>query len=213
MTYHVLGTHLQATKQETAPEVRVNQSTEMHELMLKQNISPNEPVIYAGDLNCNNGTDHAVDVIGALDATVPRRIGERMYTTDGEENDLKDSTSKKWIDYALYSNLHRQPSSATMQVVRPLSPEPFEVCMSALATYPVYPNSSVCRETRMTQDLADHYAVMGVFEYDDPVITTPEPTTTTQPDNDHHLRPIRVLANPACRHCLCSCVYSWLPLM
>ena len=166
-TYHVLGTHLQATGRPTADEVRVNQSTEMHELMLKQNISPNEPVIYAGDLNCNNGSDHAVDVIGALDATVPRRIGERIYTSDGEENDLKDSTGKSWIDYALYSNLHRQPSSATIQVVRPMSPEPFEVCMTALATYPVYPNSSACLETTMTQDLADHYAVMGVFEYDD----------------------------------------------
>nr|XP_054759907.1 sphingomyelinase C-like [Lytechinus pictus] len=180
MTYHILGTHLQATSRPTADIVRVSQAEEMHELMMKQNIPDDEPVIYAGDLNARNGTRHGNNVMQALDAAIPNFIGDRIYTYDGPENDLLVSNGTSWIDYAVFSKSHLQPSSSTLEVVRPRSQEPFDVCMLSLAVVPTYANSERCLLNMTVTDLADHYAVMGVFDFGS-TTTLPPMIVTSQP--------------------------------
>ncbi|XP_071504984.1 sphingomyelinase C-like [Diadema antillarum] len=185
-TYHVLGTHLQATQRANADAVRVAQATQMYELMRKQNIPAGEPVIYAGDLNARNGTQHGHDVISALHSEVPDIVGERIYTYDGVENTLLNSTGQSWIDYVLYSTFHLQPVYATLEVVRPMSSQPFDVCMLSLSPFPTYPFSERCLLEISTWDLADHYAVLGVFDFEEVSSSASTPgvtdVTTDAPD-------------------------------
>ncbi|XP_003730466.1 uncharacterized protein LOC100888731 [Strongylocentrotus purpuratus] len=181
MTYHILGTHLQATSRDSADTIRLNQALEMRNFMLKQNISDDEPVIYAGDLNAKNGTQHGDDVIQVLGATIPDFIGERIYTYDGPENDLLISNSTSWIDYVVFSQTHLQPQIATLEVVRPRSQQPFDVCMLSLAVVPTYADSVRCFANRTVTDLADHYAVLGVFEFGS--MTSSPPLMTSRPED------------------------------
>lgn len=169
MNYHILGTHMQSTDTPPSEKVRVKQAEEMRKLMEMQNISPNAPVIYAGDLNVINGTSHGSDVIDMLNATQPPTIGEYMYTYDGPENDLLNHTEYRnytgWIDYVLYSNNHLQPTSATVEVVRPQLAEPIDICVSANESIPIYATSNRCLRRIQTRDLSDHFGVLGVFEF------------------------------------------------
>ncbi|KAJ8044995.1 hypothetical protein HOLleu_07910 [Holothuria leucospilota] len=167
--YNIFGTHLQAYERTNTSLIRVLQAGEMYDFMKQQDISPNEPVIYAGDLNADsaNKPNHSAEVIDALHATLPTITGELEFTYDRVENDVFDGTGsdRKWLDYVLYSYEHQQPNTATLEPVRPKSAEPMELCMSAVAITPCYGDSDRCREFWNVSDLSDHYAVLGTFSF------------------------------------------------
>ncbi|XP_071504983.1 sphingomyelinase C-like [Diadema antillarum] len=175
--YHVFGTHMQAFGTEDADEVRVTQANIIRNFMLEQNIPTSQPVIYAGDLNAKMNTTNGDDVIEAFDATVPRLVGDLYVTYDHQNNDMfNENTTENstWLDYVMYSSSHLQPTTATLQVVRPRM-DPLEVCWRAISPFPAYPGMDACRDTRVITDLSDHYAVLGTFDFDhdDVLFTTP----------------------------------------
>lgn len=211
-SYHIFGTHLQAGGKEAGAIVRQNQATEIHELMLEKKIPPNEAVIYAGDLNSNWYEESGPLILGILEATQPEIINMN-YTTDQSINDLFDKPHKvaKWIDYAVYSSVHRQPINATTEGFRPRSDEYFELCINdvAIANGPIYPWSPRCKDARNATDLSNHYAVMSKFvfgpettlpPYTGPTlgtapststVTTPSVPTTELPGNVQQLAELR----------------------
>ncbi|KAJ8045000.1 hypothetical protein HOLleu_07915 [Holothuria leucospilota] len=183
--YHVLGTHLQATDNIGSDNVRRNQAREMHGLMLSKNIPPHEPVIYGGDLNADRFSDLAADIFEILDASMPVIVGDQNYTKDKTINDIYDGKgSQKWIDYVLYSNAHLQPSKlATVQVVIPKTDDPFGVCLDEVRVWPrpLFADNPRCRKTKNITDLADHFAVMGHFQYEEDVTVDVTPTHPPTP--------------------------------
>ena len=175
--FHVFGTHMQAFNIADEDEIRVLQAEEIHDFMLEQDIPPGEPVLYGGDFNAELNTTLGDDVINAFDGTLPPIVGELAVTYDPEDNDLfvDNNDTSRWIDYVLYSNIHVQPEFATVEVVRPLMEVPLNICNSALSGQPAYPASENCFITKLVQDLSDHYAVLGAFEYGDEILLTPTP--------------------------------------
>ncbi|XP_071504982.1 sphingomyelinase C-like [Diadema antillarum] len=181
--YHIFGTHLQASKGAVADNVRVKQASQMYDFAQGLNLPSNEPVIYAGDLNVNFYTDapsNAADIFEALEAVVPPIIGVYNYTTDGLENDARDGNSKSFKDYVIYNQHHLNPTTATQEILRPRASESFEVCMEAFSPYPSYPHSPRCRKRQNITDLSDHFAVIGVLDFDDRMFSTTDqaPTST-----------------------------------
>ncbi|XP_033103318.1 sphingomyelinase C-like [Anneissia japonica] len=180
--YHVFGTHMQAQERFNTQTVRLAQAKEMYMFQRRQYIPADEPVIYVGDLNCDwvDTQNHAEDVINALHASEPERKGELNYTYDRALNDVfpgtpvEDNTSQ-WLDYALYSNEHLLPTSASVRVLRPKT-QPFEVC--SISVFPGYhfPDAPRCQRTRVISDLSDHFPVLGNF-----VFRPNQETTTTHP--------------------------------
>ncbi|XP_070553298.1 uncharacterized protein [Ptychodera flava] len=182
-TYHVLGTHLQAGDTDRGgDQARLNQTIEMHNLMLRQNISKEDAVIYGGDLNNNMYTkpDLLDDMLEALEANMPEIVGPINCTSDKCYNDLnydgddpvgcaegRDWLPGSWIDYVLYSHAHRLPSSASQESIKYVD-DAFPICFDGIRLFSghLYPYEENCRENRTITDLADHYAVLGRFEYD-----------------------------------------------
>ncbi|XP_054759905.2 sphingomyelinase C-like [Lytechinus pictus] len=182
--YNIFGTHLQASKGVNADRVRVSQATEMHDLVVKLALSSGESVIYAGDLNTNyydrEPRSNTANIIEALHALVPPIIGELNYTTDGLLNDARDGDSASYKDYVIYHEDYLHPLTASQEILRPRASEFFEVCMEAITPFPTYADSDRCRKTQNITDLADHFAVIGVYKFDNKAVTTEssEPSTT-----------------------------------
>lgn len=182
--YHVFGTHLQAYERENTTLYRELQAQEMYDFMLDQNIPAEEAVIYGGDLNADraNRLDHSDDIISILHSTLPTLTGDLQYTYDKVNNDVFDpgETDRKWLDYVLYSDEHKQPTWATLEPVRPRSDPAMELCMTAADVRPVYPDSRTCVSSRSVTDLSDHYAVLGVLSYGEEQQTSTTSSTTRE---------------------------------
>ncbi|PIK45605.1 hypothetical protein BSL78_17540 [Apostichopus japonicus] len=179
---------MQAANYHIQEAIRVIQAVEIYNFQQSLNIPEDEPVIYAGDLNADriNRPQHAAEVIDALRAGLPEIVGELAYTYDQVENDVfwAFQTGRLWLDYALFSVEHELPVLSTLEVVRPRASVPVEVCMIAplpINRAPVYPESPTCRVSKNITDLSDHYAVVGVFDYDQSKIVI---TTTQPPENE-----------------------------
>ena len=187
--YNIFGSHMQASKGEEADNVRVSQATQMRSLMKNLSLPTDEPVIYAGDFNVDywdGPGSHAYDVLNALNAVVPTVIGELRFTTDGALNDARDGNSESFKDYVVFDAEYLHPENATQEILRPRAPEFFEVCMGAISTTPVYAGSEICRERCNITDLADHFPVIGVYRFEDEMVTTTElgdVKTTTELDD------------------------------
>ena len=199
-TYHIFGTHLQAQNGSSNDEVRVLQAGEIHTFMLEQNIPADEPVIYAGDLNADKigNADHAAEVLMTLQANLPQIVGEFKATYDTELNDVffESDDSYQWLDYALFSDNHAHPTKATLQVLRPLSPEHVPVCMAAISPDHTYPDSDLCFISKRIRDLSDHFPVLGVFDYaDEPESTTIPPVETTSGDRRSFITPMLIFCS------------------
>lgn len=182
--YHIFGTHFQAYERENTSLIRMLQAEEMYNFMLEQNIPADEAVIYAGDLNADkaNRPEHAAEIISTLHSTLPTITGDLEFSYDKVVNDVFDpgETTRKWLDYVLFSDEHIQPTSATLEAVRPRS-SPMALCMTATDVRPMYADSRTCFDARNVTDLSDHYAVLGVLSYELQVNPTTEdihvPTT------------------------------------
>ncbi|KAJ8044998.1 hypothetical protein HOLleu_07913 [Holothuria leucospilota] len=208
-TYHILGTHLQATSRPIANEVRLKQAKEMHELMLRKDVPPNEPVLYCGDLNADRFSELGAQIFDALDAVNPTIVGDSNYTVDKTINDIfagDGSTSQRWIDYVLYSTEHLLPVTVTTQVVRPRSETPFQICLDEfkVGLRPIYPENDRCRKSKFVTDLADHFAVMSSFDFDGstwqsstPLQSSTSPTTTKSTECPRNFEELSVWVDDA----------------
>ncbi len=175
--YHLFGTHLQSGSENWA--LRNAQFTIIKDFIVAKDIPVDEPVIIAGDMNVHRGDETRFAEMRALlnaeqpplRSTLPPTTGT-VYTFDGPGNDLNDNeTTRRYIDYALYSIDHLSPISAFNQVRIIHSAEPWRQYLWQ----------------DWHRDLSDHYAVLGHFEYAEnsnlscPSEGASDPTTALRP--------------------------------
>ncbi|XP_077984202.1 uncharacterized protein LOC144438869 [Glandiceps talaboti] len=177
--YHILGTHMLAGLHgDEGVKIRALQAKEMRMFVEEQNITAEEPVIYAGDLNTDlHGTDRRWEqMLEIFQANMPGIVGDLNVTIDYENNDVRVSPEDggKWLDYVIYSNQHLMPNNASQESIKFVDENPFEVCIQPL------PTQEPCQLAMNITDLAEHYAVLGRFDFSSAVLDpveypTPEP--------------------------------------
>ena len=147
--YHVFGSHTQAWTSIDNQNTRLNQFQQMRDFIDSRNISTDEPVIIAGDLNVDKEDypqeyNTMLDVLSAVE--VPRN-GGYLYTADGSVNSWNDG-SPEILDYVLYSDRHLLPLDAKSKVVTP---------------------RSIHSDVFTKYDLSDHFPITADMTFDTPV--------------------------------------------
>lgn len=188
-TYHIFGTHLQSLDITKAKEIRIKQAKHLQSFIAKQEISIDDAVIIAGDLNADYyGTqDHALEVLSLLKGTLPTRTGLLRFSIAPNLNSLVGESGEarakgchkeyvktrfcsccnnSYLDYILYSHEHKKPSSSEYKIFKAVTKTSFPVCMSAkLQPFHVRPYSPLCGLTWLIKDLSDHYPVLAKFRF------------------------------------------------
>lgn len=141
-TYHIFGTHLQASKEHQL--VREGQLALLKGFVDAQGISSSEAVLIVGDLNVNLYADEQnqaySNMLDSLSAVHPSNLDMEDYppTFDVENNAFAKGADNEYLDYALYSREHLTPKATYNEV-------------------------KVFKVDEL--DLSDHYAVMGYFSF------------------------------------------------
>lgn len=172
--YHLVGTHLQATHDESADEehsIRMNQLDEINSWLNQFNISTTEPVIFGGDFNVD--FSHSIQVSDMLQ----HAESNLWYQFDGtgsypEDNWMARSSNYYYgydmcyndtLDYVMTHQAHLQPSQPAEQIVLPLK------ATQSWYWYYLYGNWSLCdgnyHHNGYTRDLSDHYPVVATYHY------------------------------------------------
>ena len=143
--YHVFGSHLQAENSNSAKAARLAQFQELKSYIDLKNISANEAVIIAGDMNVDklSSNQEYLDMLQMLNASEPAIASySHEYSDDDATNNM--ASEQSWLDYVLYSNEHSQPtqSSEAVLVLKSNDDDMFDVW-----------------------DYSDHYSVFGYFEF------------------------------------------------
>ncbi|KAG1692990.1 hypothetical protein DVH05_024026 [Phytophthora capsici] len=163
-TVHVVGTHLQAWETPIAIATRSGQLKLMREFVDSLNIPKHEPVLYAGDMNVNKHAEGAqtpegeyTAMLELLDVHEPE-LHEKspIYSFDPHTNNLAvDGPSSGGIterlDYILVERSHRQPLTASSEIVQ------------LKATRHWAPSRGASDEVLV--DLSDHYPVVVDFHF------------------------------------------------
>jgi len=164
--YHVFGTHAQATPESYIRQANrmmgrdADQDLDAHRLanydvirgFIEDSAIPtDEPVLIAGDLNCDRlTTPHQFEhALGLLNAGFPEELSGPPCTLDPVANSLATSPHPEWLDYVLWSRSHLEPRRSRIDV-RP---------MRSGTSWRRHPFG------RAHHDLSDHYAVLGRFEF------------------------------------------------
>lgn len=149
--YHIFGTHTQAWTSAENQATRAAQFQTIRNFMNSKNISANEPVIIAGDLNVDSINYqqeyyNMLSILGAAEA--PRNGVGYPHSYNGNINAWTDGSPEN-LDYVLYSVNHLQPVSSASQVIIP---------------------RSVHADVFTKYDLSDHFAVAGDLTYSTPAV-------------------------------------------
>ncbi|WP_223670350.1 sphingomyelin phosphodiesterase [Kangiella shandongensis] len=172
--YHLVGTHLQATHDESADDehtTRMNQLDEINDWLQQFNISSNEPLIFGGDFNVDFAlADQVNDMLQHADTNL-------WYQFDGtgsypEDNWMSRSYNYHYgydmcyndtLDYVMTHRDHLQPSQPAQQSVIPLK------ATESWYWYYLYGNWPLCSgdyfHNGYTRDLSDHYPVVATYSY------------------------------------------------
>ena len=144
-TYHVFGTHLQAENSDAAKAARLAQLGELKDFIGLQNISSQQAVIIAGDMNVDKiaSANEYQNMLLALDAAEP---GIANYSHPFSDDDATNqmASEQSWLDYVLFSRSHAQPIQAeeAVLVLKSNDDDMFGLW-----------------------DYSDHYSVFGFFEF------------------------------------------------
>jgi len=120
-TYHLFATHLQSTTPvfqsvRRATNSMMAQTRRVGSWVASKGISEHEPVLIAGDLNFD-ANEHAVreQALINLKARMPETVGvlRHSYMMDTPKS------AQSALDHVLYSRWHRQPVSATQEILLP----------------------------------------------------------------------------------------------
>ncbi|TMW55549.1 hypothetical protein Poli38472_010431 [Pythium oligandrum] len=123
---HVFGTHLQAWESKVAIAARKQQLKTIRDFMESMKISPEEPVLIAGDLNVDNCADDATEykeMLVELNAEDPELLTtSSAFSFDPLTNKLAVSGPSSGgrterLDYVLFAKHHRQPVESSMEIV------------------------------------------------------------------------------------------------
>jgi endonuclease/exonuclease/phosphatase (EEP) superfamily protein YafD len=143
--YHLFGSHTQAWDKPQNQATRASQFSEMKNFIDAQNITTDEAVIIAGDLNVDRAKfpQEYNAMLSTLNAKEVTRVNSYKYTADGQVNAWTDSKPEV-LDYVLYSNAHKQPKTQAAKVIAPRS-----IDSSVFLKY----------------DLSDHFAIQGIMSF------------------------------------------------
>ncbi|WDE04317.1 sphingomyelin phosphodiesterase [Thalassomonas viridans] len=143
--YHLFGSHTQAWPAPENQNTRANQFQQMSDFITGMDISSDEPVIIAGDLNVDkaNFEQEYINMLNILQAEEVSRNGGYLYTADGNVNYWTSGTPEI-LDYVLYSTRHLRPLEAEARVVTP---------------------RSIHKDVFTQYDLSDHFAVKGELTF------------------------------------------------
>ncbi|MFH2008908.1 MAG: sphingomyelin phosphodiesterase [bacterium] len=164
--YHVFGTHAQASSEgyirlafrllgrDADAELdahRLANYDVVRAFIDESSIPATEPVLIAGDLNCDRLTrphrfEHA---LRRLNAGFPEELSGPPCTIDPGVNSLARSPHHEWLDYVLWSRSHLEPRRSRIDVRPMRSERPWR-------SHPL---------GRSHHDLSDHHAVLGRFEF------------------------------------------------
>lgn len=172
--FHLVGTHLQATHDESADQehmIRMNQLDEINDWLEQFTISTSEPLIFGGDFNVDfNQTVQVKDMLQHAEANL-------WYQFDGigsypEDNWMARSSNYHYgydmcyndtLDYVMTHKDHLQPRQPAEQTVLPL-----KATRAWYWSY-LYGRWPLCNGTYYhngyTRDLSDHYPVQATFSY------------------------------------------------
>lgn len=145
---HVVGSHAQAEDSlcSNAAAVRATQFAELNAFLDAQDISPNEQVIVAGDLNVVKTSPEYAELLALTSTVAPTSYRGAPYSWDPTTNSMAASRyagyAPEQLDYVLYRRGHAMPAVRTNTVLTPQSP-PWE---SGGTTF---------------TDYSDHYPVAG----------------------------------------------------
>ncbi|MBM4357730.1 MAG: sphingomyelin phosphodiesterase [Deltaproteobacteria bacterium] len=143
---HVFAAHAYARFR--PEQVRRRQFELIRDFMRARAIPPDEPVLFAGDLNVHRGCEPDYRaMLEVLDAHHPATEGHDA-TYDPRDNPLAIGRARLFLDYVLYSRSHRRPLRATNAVLRP-----------SCDAWRALPWRNPLRE------LSDHYPVVGSFAF------------------------------------------------
>ncbi len=143
--YHLFGTHTQAWSKPANQNTRLSQFQQMAEFIDSRNISSEEPVIIAGDLNVDkvNFPNEYSNMLTTLSAEEVSRTDGYLYTANGNVN-YWTAAKPEILDYILYSTRYLRPINEKARVVVPRS-----IAANVFTQY----------------DLSDHFAVKAEFTF------------------------------------------------
>jgi endonuclease/exonuclease/phosphatase family metal-dependent hydrolase len=164
---------------EIEAKIRTAQIRTLKVFMAKQKIKKNDAVFLVGDLNIDHPSPQFDDLVNTLDLKLyPRHRLSHPYSVDPSNNSwvgthqwpsdpeisreypngcyqVYDEKGEcpcceaQWLDYILVSTQHRIPKKGFVACL-PVKVEPFETQKSY-------------RQKMITQDLSDHFPVLGYF--------------------------------------------------
>jgi endonuclease/exonuclease/phosphatase family metal-dependent hydrolase len=182
--FSILGTHFQAWNTPRAQQIRRLQAEQCSKVINSMNIPSDEPIIMLGDFNIDFYTRQIeiqklseimnIQILDkrkdsyefSSDPSTNKLMGndeDMMYATDlfpkGCYAEYMNTMTcpccpQEWLDYIVYSTRHLRPCFAEMYVHKMKSQLPFRM------------KFNVSTE-RITDDLSDHYPVVGQFIFDD----------------------------------------------
>jgi sphingomyelin phosphodiesterase len=149
--YHLFASHTQADPSPEDAAIRRRQFNIIKTFIDSKQIPANEAVIIGGDLNVDKIRyfPEFQRMVCIFNAEHPQEAGYQ-YTFDPQTNQLAEQgTPSEYLDYILYSKVHRQPIKAFNEVRIFRSGEEWKEFPWEKALW----------------DLSDHYAVYGHFEF------------------------------------------------
>jgi len=133
ISHHVLNTHTLSNSVKEEHTRRLVQYMAIR--MAGASKSPNDSVLFAGDLNENKynedvGDEYYQAMLQELDAFEPNMIGNQQFSYDNVNNPLlavyfkpEDEKYQQLLDYVLVSNAHLQPVDSYCDILTPVWPE------------------------------------------------------------------------------------------
>lgn len=144
--FHLFASHLQAYAD--SQTIREKQLKEFASFIKQQKLPTSSPVLFAGDFNINF---HEKEMFKSLISSLNGRpLGLKLepfaFSYDPMSNGLIEDGKPELLDYILVSNDHAQPTIAKT-VILPMR------------------WSSTDKSMTIEQDLSDHHAIFGVFQF------------------------------------------------
>jgi len=119
--FHLFATHLQSTdpvfrSNNQAFDAMIRQTESVGRWVGEWNISKEEPVLIAGDLNFDgNDAELSTRVLDNMGALMPKRVGPIQHSFMM----ANPASAAQALDYVLYSRYHRAPTQAEQTILLP----------------------------------------------------------------------------------------------
>jgi endonuclease/exonuclease/phosphatase family metal-dependent hydrolase len=169
--FHVFATHLCAW--ESNQDIREKEVDDIREFILSKEIPQDEALVLLGDFNIDqlNNPEEVCEFVNDLNVYIPQASPRSLKTTCASYNTLagRDGAKKpyksQWLDYALVSTEHLQPTECSTTVVRLTPTVPITLYSGSCL-----PRLRCSRKNRVIADLSDHFPLIFTGEWDENMV-------------------------------------------